>query len=606
MKIKSSNKRDYLFLGILVIAALLLFAFKLNYTVKPSKYPVTPKLLPKWTITNLDLIQITMNEKSYKKLQKKKDKALALGILEANNNDYVPVTINYQNKDYRAELRLKGDWTDHFKDDKWSFRIKLKDDQTIMGMRKFSLHRPGARGFINEWLYQKVVKDEQLIGLRYDFLEGVIHIKKPNSSQFDTKSVGVYAIEESFDKRTIESNRRKESVILKYSEDAFWNRVKQGKLIGNPSGVHWKKTAIYKDDFPITVFGEDKVIGNPTLKKYFTLGKELLEKSRKNKMTIDEAFDTKELALQNALLNLFGATHGLYNINVRYYYNPITSKLEPIAFDGNSGQTLKEYHHLDYFNKKTDSIYFKELTLAMEKVSKPEYLDEIVDKYSKDLDFYKKELKKEYKNWPTLKLESFKDNQRVIRKELFEFKNGFKSIVEDSAVKTKEFKKKAIPEKDAWNLVNTNLAKKENEIYTISRLKTEKPAYVFINGLNVDSSSLYKVRILAKKSEQGTLFGLRIQSKHQNRVDAVFDLKNGTLKGVIKSGNYMFENASINTLENGWFELTVEAKVSSDKVHLVFGPTNGENWNSRWEWGIKKNVEAIVDLSSLELSEIAN
>ena len=480
MKIKSSNKSNYLYV-VLAIAALLLFAFKISYTTKPSKYPATPKLSAKWTSTDLDLIQITMNEKSYNKLQEKKDKALALGILEVDNSDYVPVTVNYKEIDYRAELRLKGDWTDHFKDDKWSFRIKLKGDQTIKGMRKFSLHRPEARGIINEWLYHKAVKDEKLFGLRYDFLEGVIHVKNPATSAIDTKSVGVYAIEESFDKRTIESNRRKESVILKYSEDAFWNKIKQSKIIGNPSGVNWKKLAHYPVDFPITVFGEEKVIGNPTFKKYFTLGKELLEKSRTNKMTIDEAFDAKELALQNALLNLFGATHGLYNINVRYYYNPITSKLEPIAFDGNSGMVIKEYHHLDYFDKKTDTIYLKELALAMEKVSKPEYLESIVNKYNKELNFYQGQLKKEYKSRHTLKIESFKKNQIVIRKELSKLKKqfGLDYIALEEEPSTNVLKSSEVPTKDTWNVVNIRLDKKEKEIYTLSRKKTEKASLCF-------------------------------------------------------------------------------------------------------------------------------
>ena len=83
-------------------------------------------------------------------------------------------------------------------------------------------------------------------------------------------------------------------------------------------------------------------------------------------------------------------------------------------------------------------------------------------------------------------------------------------------------------------------------------------------------------------------------------------MKNGTLKGTDKSGDYELGNTSIKALNNGWYELTLEAKVTSDNVSVVFGPTNGENWNARWEWGVKNNVEAIIDISSIELSKIEN
>ena len=395
MKLKSSNKKTYLFIGGLLFCIVFLFAFKEIYTKKPTKYPLPPLIEKK---TGLDLIQISLNEKNYLKLKKKRDKALSVGILETNDSDYVPATITYQDENYRAEIRLKGDWTDHLKDDKWSFRIKLKDNKTIMGMRKFSVHRPESRGFINEWLYHKAIKAEKIMGLRYGFLEGMIHVKKNHSSEYLTKEVGIYAIEESFDKRTIESNARKESVILKFSEEDFWAKVKRSKAIGDPSGIFWRNFMSLDVDFPITTFGEDKVLQNETLHQYFKLSKNLLSDLRNGNKTIDQVFDVKELAMQNAILNLFGATHGVYAINVRFYYNPITSKLEPLAFDGNAGKIIDNYIHFDFLNSQKDSIYLKELAYALEKVSNPSYLNNIVQKHKEELTYFKKELKIILKN----------------------------------------------------------------------------------------------------------------------------------------------------------------------------------------------------------------
>ena len=332
MRLKSSNRESFIFLGGLVILTLLLVSLS-SIGKKAPKYLSAPIGVEQKT--TLDFIQITLSEKSYSKLKKKRDKALAVGILEVNDDDYVPASITFNGLEFEAEIRLKGDWVDHLQGDKWSFRIKLKGDKTILGMRKFSIHHPETRGYINEWLYHKSIKKEDLIGLRYGFLEGAIHIKLENSSDFENKNLGIYAIEESFDKRTLESNNRKESVILKYSEDLWWGGVKNSIAIAEPSGLQWSNFS-KSVNFPITVFSESKVLQDSMMLGYFKTGKNLL-KYAGSKIAISAAYDIKKLAMHNAISNLFGASHGNAIINLRFYYNPITSKLEPIAFDGNSG-----------------------------------------------------------------------------------------------------------------------------------------------------------------------------------------------------------------------------------------------------------------------------
>ncbi|MGK0324504.1 MAG: hypothetical protein ACJAR4_002556, partial [Psychroserpens sp.] len=143
MKLKSSNTFTKLFLlSLVILVTVLLFVKPIKN--KQSKYLESPEAEH---LTNLEAIQLTFNEKAFNKIEKKRFKALSKGVLETNDQDYVPATVTFQDKDYKAEVRLKGDWTDHLKGDKWSFRIKLKGDETILGMRKFSIHHPQTRGF---------------------------------------------------------------------------------------------------------------------------------------------------------------------------------------------------------------------------------------------------------------------------------------------------------------------------------------------------------------------------------------------------------------------------------------------------------------------------
>ena len=241
MKLKTSYKFPYLFLAIILVMVTVLFAFQSKGSKKSSKYLEAPLVEQS---TTLDLVQITLNEKAFNKLKKKRDKALSVGILEAEDSDYVPATVTFNGKEFRADIRLKGDWTTHLEGDKWSFRVKLKDDKTILGMRKFSLHHPQTRVYLNEWLFHKATKNEELMGLRYNFVEGYIHIKN-GANDFINKPVGIYAIEETFDKRTIESNKRKESVILKFSEDYWWAEVKNALVIIKKYGLKYNQFMNY-------------------------------------------------------------------------------------------------------------------------------------------------------------------------------------------------------------------------------------------------------------------------------------------------------------------------------------------------------------------------
>jgi len=587
--------------------SLLLLSLKLLGD-KPSKYAKAPEIEQK---TELNFLQLTITEKSYKKLKKKRDKAISIGILQTTDTDYVPATVTYNGIEYRAEARLKGDGIDHLRGDKWSFRIKLKGDKTIMGMRKFSIHNPGTRGFINEWLYHKAVKKEGLMGLRYGFLEGMIHIKNANGSGYVNKDVGIYAIEETFDKRTIESNARKESVILKFSEAGYWTAAIKHKKTGRPSGIFWTKFMDYRVDYPILPYGESKVLADSTMTNYFKTSKNLLEDVRSRKKTIDHAFDIKKLAKHNAILNLFGATHGLAIINVRFYYNPITSRLEPIAFDGNSGAKLKDYRHFELMSQR-DSVYLKELAYALDKVSKSQYLDNLIEEHKSELLRINKILKKEFK-YAIFREANFKYNQGILKKELLRLKQKYNLTDIHLGSEFKNHKTSTnykLPGLLDWKQTEISLKKINkkhygNTVYEIERKNTNKGAYVLIR--TTDNASSYgktnEFSLIVKKADVGGFFGLRIQANYPNRVDAIFDLHKGEVKSIGKVGDFGGELAIIKPMPNGWYKISLRAKSGYGSLKLVFGPTNHENALG-WESATTEKTNAYIDIDSIKFEEL--
>ena len=117
-----------------------------------------PKNIVNSFITPVNTIRLDMKFLNVEKLNNKRNEALESLVLNATDDDYVKGIISVNNDSYKADIRLKGDWTDHLIGDKWSFRAKLKDGKTLYGMNKFSLQSPRTRRFIWEWLYHDLLR----------------------------------------------------------------------------------------------------------------------------------------------------------------------------------------------------------------------------------------------------------------------------------------------------------------------------------------------------------------------------------------------------------------------------------------------------------------
>jgi hypothetical protein len=413
-------------------------------------------------------------------------------------------------------------------------------------------------------------------------------------------------MEETFDKRTLESNNSKESVILKFPENVWWDEVKSSIEAGSSQGYTWDNFMNYKiverAEYPILPFSEEKTVLDSTMNGYFKLSKELLESVYSGGATIDKAFDVKKLAMQNAILNLFGAVHGTYIINLRFYYNPITSLLEPIAFDGNSGNKLDKYTHFMFVNKEKDSVYLKELAYALEKVSNPEYLKNLISEYKEDIDKLEETLIKEFYS-KGLSIENLEFNQEIIREELMRLKNKYN--IESINLATNVIEEDiTIPNVSNWINNNTILSKTKakrtnKDVYYLSRDDISANAYSVITNNKINYGQNYKTSIIVKKGDLDTFFGLRIQGDYPNRVDAVYDLEKGQVKKQSIGGDFENVNATIKPVGNNWFLCTLEGKIMSSNIKIILGPTTSLKNSDSWEGLTDKGCDVYIIPSSL-------
>ena len=377
-----------------------------------NKVQVDPTKIGGQTYQNsLETLTLTVKEKAFQKIRDKREEALARGVLVTGDDDYIKGSLSYKDKiDLSTELRLKGDWTDHLLDEKkWSYRFLIQDGHTINGMRKVSVQHPKVRNYLWEWMFNKVLKEEQVIGLRYDFVNFNIKLTAPKSEH--TMAVGVMALEESFDKILIENNKKRAGVIIAFDESYLWNeRAKEYDLGLPPREI--PSTLQSANIAPIKVYNENKVLSDPVLAKQFATAKDLLDGLRNGTYRVSEVFDIDKLSTYVAMTNLFGGAHGLIWHNIRVYYNPITNKLEPISYDSNSGTRLEEILHYPFSEK--DPVYKAALIQKLKEFSNNDYINSFLATYDTEIRRLNEDLSYELGN--SIDLSILEHNSNFIKK----------------------------------------------------------------------------------------------------------------------------------------------------------------------------------------------
>ncbi len=278
-------------------------------------------------------IELQISERSMRQLEAKREEALAKGILETDGSDWVPARFSSDSlEEVAAEVRLKGDWLDHLSGRKWSFRVKMAQG-SWRRMRVFSLHTPKARHFLHEWLLHQLWESEDVLTTRYDFVELFLN----------GESLGLYAFEEHFEKQLVESRARREGPILKFSEDGYWKTIERQL---NEQG-YIRPGAAYRTteprNAPIEAFDEPDPELRPQLVAALQQARQLMQQYREGERPVAEVFDLPRLARFYALCDVLNAYHGIVWHNQRFYYNPITDKLEPVGFDGFGGPPERQY-----------------------------------------------------------------------------------------------------------------------------------------------------------------------------------------------------------------------------------------------------------------------
>ncbi len=335
---------------------------------------------------DLPTLYFDIGFEEYQSMAWQRTDALERGILLLDDDDWMRARIRFLDETIPVRIRLKGDWIDHLGENKWSFRVKTRNDTVLLGMRSFSVQSPHTRQFLTEWLYLEALRNADVLSPRYTFVNVVVN----------GEDWGAYALEESFSKELLESQGRREGVIVRFDESLLWQRRallnmdELWKIRMDPIAMTFESPAFAQVD----EFNTTKVQSDPVLSEQSTTALGLLRGFQSQQLSASQVFDPEIVGRYAAHSNLWGARHGLVWHNERYYYNPLTSRLEPIGYDAMPLESV--YAHFTDLAQYDDLAIMAAYAQEIARISQPEYLEELQTAYADEFERYYNALVQEF------------------------------------------------------------------------------------------------------------------------------------------------------------------------------------------------------------------
>ena len=299
-------------------------------------------------------------------MAKQREAALRMGILRREDATEVATRVRFQDETFPVVVRLPEGPTDRWQEQRWSFEIDVQGEAPLLGMGAFSAQPADADPFLNEWLYAHDLRGAGILAARCTLVRLFL-----NGSDW-----GLYALRDLFTEEWLASQDRKAGVFVRLDDRLLWER--RAQLAGEEAQGHDLLADPIANTFELSAFaqveeasafrGEDGSYGSEQTDA--ALG--LLRGFQERQLAASQVYDPELLGRYIAHANLWGARHGLMWYNARYYYNPSTSRLEPIGH--NALPLTPAYDSLLDLAEYDDLAVMGAYAREAARISQPDYL----------------------------------------------------------------------------------------------------------------------------------------------------------------------------------------------------------------------------------------
>jgi hypothetical protein len=253
-------------------------------------------------------IALDVKFKHMHEIHEKRSRAIASKVLVTSDEDFLPGRIDSDGQTATIRLRLSGDRPGLLEGEKWPLRIYTKGDALVFGMRRFELKNPEAYGFQSERLFFEHLRREDVLAPRSSFVDVTLN----------GKHIGLMTLEENASLELLESQQRRDGAFLRLAI-----------LPGNESTVNLVESS--PGGYQIEPQRPKHVERSGKLKRSYKSGRRLLRKYFEGTVPADDVFDAESWGRFLAISELWGAHAALHWGNLRFYFNPLTERLEPLG-----------------------------------------------------------------------------------------------------------------------------------------------------------------------------------------------------------------------------------------------------------------------------------
>jgi hypothetical protein len=408
--IKNKNLKRLLFILTIFFLGILTERFEIKHKIYQWNNELlsilTDKIIP--FQNNVDKIVIDLKYKNYQKIKKERELSINSGRANEGLHNWVPANISFNNEKFKVKIKLKGVHSDHWSHPKkWSFKIKLLNNKSIGGFKRFSIQEPRTRNFLYEWLFMKTLKYEGLIYHRSSF----------SDLSLNGDHLGIYYLEEFYSKQLIENNKRREGPIIGLDKDLWIEEVNNK----NALGANFFEDSFWRAKIKPIQFKKDKIGSSQEI--YLKEAISLFENFRSQELSLDKVFDLEQLSKLMAIQAIFGSSSFDWR-DIKFYYNPITSLLEPIGTEisikkqtNQSPWWLSDNHpsknifasDQNSFIKilVKDNSFYKLFLSELNRMTNKDYIQKIIKINKEEFDSFNKLMKLNYPTGETFSLSHF-------------------------------------------------------------------------------------------------------------------------------------------------------------------------------------------------------
>ncbi len=357
-------------------------------------------------------IAITVDDHDMEQLTAVVEDARERGVIMPEGNEYVDAEVAAGDDRFKAKLRIKGKLTDHVQGSKWSFRVVAKKDGGFLGMRRFSLQHPGTRNYLCDWFYHRLMANEGIVALRYGF----VHLT------FNEEDLGVYAYEEHFGPELLEHNGRLPGPLFRFDPALFWEH-----RLNEMNKVRFDEPFAAYQAAAVDAFNSSELEKDPRFRHQFEEAVALLDAFRRGQLRASQVFDADRIARRHAVLDLIGGHHSMDWSDVKFYYDPVMKRVEPVSYESFSAFPLRTLAGSDRWTGRNeaaqdlhdrffnDEELFRAYVHHLERLSRKSWLDSTFTAMKPALDSASATL---YREFPYKELDRniYYKNQQVIHK----------------------------------------------------------------------------------------------------------------------------------------------------------------------------------------------